>query len=67
MCCANRKAEMINKYYPMLKNWEEPYFLTLTVKSCKADQLKGYINSMLLKPFKRLLKSTENAIKGGRT
>lgn len=54
LCCANRKAEMINKYYPIMKDWNEPYFLTLTVKSCKAHQLKGYISSML-KTFQRIV------------
>lgn len=54
LCCANRKAEMINKYYPIMKDWKEPYFLTLTVKSCKAHQLKGYINSML-KTFQKIV------------
>tara|TARA_R110002020_G_scaffold338747_1_gene554063 strand:- start:20 stop:733 length:714 start_codon:yes stop_codon:yes gene_type:complete len=38
---------MINKYYPIMKDWKEPYFLTLTVKACNAQQLKAYINSML--------------------
>lgn len=47
LCCSIRKAEIINRYYPVMKDWKEPYFLTLTVKSCKAHQLKGYINSML--------------------
>jgi len=45
---------MINKYYPIMKNWKEPYFLTLTVKSCKAHQLKRYISS-LLKTFKKII------------
>lgn len=37
-----------------MKNWKDPYFLTLTVKSCKAHQLKGYINSML-KTFQKII------------
>ena len=53
LCCANRKAEMINKYYPILKDWKEPYFLTLTVKACKAHQLKAYIRIML-KTFQKI-------------
>jgi len=53
LCNSIRKAEMINKYYPIMKDWEEPYFLTLTVKACKAHQLKGYINSML-KTFQKI-------------
>lgn len=38
---------MINKYYPVLKEWKEPYFLTLTVKSCKAQQLPLYIKKFI--------------------
>ena len=53
LCCANRKAEMINKYYPILKNWKEPYLLTLTVKACKSHQLKAYIKIML-KTFQKI-------------
>jgi len=30
-----------------MKNWKEPYFVTLTVKSCKAQQLEKYIKSLL--------------------
>lgn len=40
LCCSIRKAEIINKYLPIIKEWQEPYFVTLTVKSCKADKLK---------------------------
>ena len=47
LCCSIRKAEMINKYYPVLKNWKEPYFLTLTVKSCNAKNLKHYIKKFI--------------------
>ncbi len=43
LCCSIRKAEMINKYFPVMKKWEEPYFLTLTVKSCNANNLSRYI------------------------
>lgn len=53
LCCANRKAEMINRYYPILKQWKEPFFLTLTVKACKAHQLKAYIRIML-KTFQKI-------------
>lgn len=47
LCCSIRKAEIINKYFPVIEKWEEPYFVTLTVKACKAKQLKGYIKSMM--------------------
>lgn len=47
LCCSIRKAEMINKYYPILKQWQEPYFLTLTVKSCNASNLNRYIKKFI--------------------
>jgi hypothetical protein len=53
LCCANRKAEMINRYYPILKDWKEAYFIALTVKACKAHQLKPYIEIML-KTFQKI-------------
>ena len=45
-CLAIRKADIINRYYPLLKEWEEPHFVTLTVKSIKHQYLKDYINGM---------------------
>lgn len=48
LCCSIRKAEMINKYYPILKKWKEPYFLTLTVRSCKANKLSLYISKFII-------------------
>lgn len=43
LCLANRKAEMIRKYLPVLSQWENPYFVTLSVKSCKKHRLRAYI------------------------
>lgn len=47
VCSAIRKAEMINKYYPVLSQWEEPYFVTLTVLTCKAHSLEKRIRQVL--------------------
>ncbi|WP_421811065.1 protein rep [Flagellimonas sp.] len=47
LCCSIRKAELINKYYPVMSNWEDPYFLTLTVKACNAHNLPRYINKCI--------------------
>jgi hypothetical protein len=47
LCCSIRKAEIINKYLPIIEKWEEPYFVTLTVKSCKANRLKLMIGKVL--------------------
>ena len=46
VCCAIRKAEIINKYYPILKQWENPYFVTLTVKAIKAKNLNKWVFGM---------------------
>ncbi len=46
ICCAIRKADIINRYYPTLKEWEEPHFVTLTVKSVKAKSLNRWIYGM---------------------
>jgi hypothetical protein len=32
-CCSIRKAELINKYFPLIQQWQEPYFVTLTLKA----------------------------------
>ena len=39
ICCAIRKADIINRYFPTLKTWEEPHFVTLTVKAIKEKNL----------------------------
>lgn len=45
-CCGIRKAELINKYLPVLQTWKEPYFVTLTVKAVKAGQLPKMIKAL---------------------
>lgn len=45
VCQSIRKAEMINKYYPVLQSWQDAQFLTLTVKACS----KNMLNTMLRK------------------
>ncbi|NDI99431.1 protein rep [Flavobacterium sp. LaA7.5] len=53
LCCSIRKAEIINKYFPVIEKWEEPYFVTLTVKACKAERLKLMV-SKVLQGFQRI-------------
>jgi len=53
ICSGNRKADIINRYLPTVKGWKEPYFLTLTVKSCKAENLKVMIEWVML-TFERI-------------
>lgn len=47
VCLANRKAENINKYYPVLKTWKDPHFVTLTIRSIKAHKLKKWMDGMI--------------------
>lgn len=45
-CCGIRKAELINKYLPVVKDWEEPFFITLTVKAVTANKLQARIKDL---------------------
>lgn len=45
-CLAIRKADIINRYYPTLKQWEEPHFVTLTIKAVKHNNLKTFIDGL---------------------
>jgi len=44
VCNGNRKARLIRQYKPIIEQWEEPYFLTLTRKSVKKPFLLKTIN-----------------------
>lgn len=46
VCTAIRKAELINKYRPVLAEWNDMYFVTLTIKACKEDKLKMLVDAM---------------------
>ena len=46
ICNAIRKADMINRYYPVISQWEDVQFVTLTVKSCKEEKLNRWIFGM---------------------
>lgn len=45
-CLAIRKAEIINKYLPVLNRWPDPFFLTLTMQSVKAHELEKRMDDM---------------------
>lgn len=42
VCCSIRKAEIINKYLPVISKWEDPHFVTLTVKAVPEAKLKRW-------------------------
>lgn len=39
ICNAIKKADFINRYYPIFSQWEDIHFVTLTAKSCKGESL----------------------------
>ena len=47
LCCSIRKAEITNKYLPVLKTWDEPYFVTLTIKSPSLRNLNKFMQGMI--------------------
>ena len=51
ICNAIRKADTINRYYPVISQWKDVHFVTLTVKACK----EGLLNSRM----KRMLRAFE--------
>lgn len=54
LCAGNRKAEIINKYLPVIEKWDAPYFVTLTARSVPAYKLKSRMDRML-KSLKKIL------------
>lgn len=53
VCCSIRKAELINRYLPEIQTWEDPHFVTLTVKAVPAAKL-GWAFRGLHKAFRQL-------------
>lgn len=47
LCCANRKADIINRYLPVVQLWEKPCLVTLTVKSVPYYRLHVVMQSMI--------------------
>jgi len=46
ICTSIRKADIINRYYPTLKEWKNPHVVTLTVKAVKEKNLNKWIFGM---------------------
>jgi hypothetical protein len=47
LCCSIRKADIINRYWPIINSWRDPYFVTLTAKSVRAKSLKKRMKDMI--------------------
>lgn len=64
LCAGIRKAEIINKYYPVIEKWSDAYFVTLTAKSVTAIKLKNRIERMLLSIRKILSRNKKRHARG---
>ena len=64
-CAANRKAEMINKYFPVVSQWKDTYFLTLTRKTVKRHQLPKTVNDCVA-AFRRIIDRCNKRSKKGK-
>ena len=54
VCCANRKAEIVNRYLPIIEQWSDPHFVTLTEKSVPEQKLNLWFRAVKV-AFKRIL------------
>lgn len=48
VCCGIRKAEIIHKYLTVIEQWENPHFVTLTIQSVPAKQLRKRMKDMMI-------------------
>lgn len=64
-CLGIRKADLIHKYEPILKDWEKPYFVTLTVKACNAEDLEKTIE-LQKKAFDRIIVRNRTKVNRGK-
>lgn len=46
LCSGNRKAEIINKYKPIIEKWPAPQFLTLTIQSVPAHKVAALMRNI---------------------
>ena len=53
LCLSIRKADIINRYLPVIQTWESPHFTTLTIKACSKRNLNKMIDGMI-RAFKRI-------------
>jgi hypothetical protein len=53
----------MNRYLSVLRSWEDPQFVTLTVPNCNADELKGVMDKMIkcIAAVSRAVKRTHGA------
>lgn len=64
ICCANRKADIINRYLPGIQGWPQPQFLTLTIKAVPFRNLNPAMKSMIKEFAKIVAKYRKQYLRG---
>lgn len=67
VCLANRKATIIHDYYPELIHWENPHFVTLTIRSCPACKLQKWISEGMIKGLRIILERLKKRAQRGKS
>jgi hypothetical protein len=47
LCLSIRKADIINRYLPVISTWEQPHFVTITARSVPLESLAKRISSLI--------------------
>ena len=47
VCARIRTARAIDSYGPIVRTWSEPYFVTLTLRNCSAEDLPATLDRMM--------------------
>jgi len=63
ICCANRKADLINRYLPVVLSWPDQQFLTLTSRSVKEKYLSRNLDGSIRALSQILKKQRQKAYK----
>ncbi|MEO9967177.1 MAG: protein rep [Reichenbachiella sp.] len=66
LCNRIRKAGILNRYMPIIKQWPEPHFVTLTVKSVPGHKLKSFIENGVLRAFYEIKDAQRQRFKRGK-
>ena len=63
-CQSIRKAKIINAYMPIIKEWDKPYFVTLTTKAVHAHELEARVDEMIEKLQRIISKHRKRSQRG---
>lgn len=64
-CLGIRKADLIHKYRPVVSKWSKPYFVTLTTKACKVDDVESLIK-IQKKAFSLIINRNKKKVRRGK-